>query len=77
MFGFLKKLFGGEPEAKPAETAPYKVELMPTEIVEGETRTVPVAKPAPAKKPATKKAPVKKEGTKKPAGNRGRKPKAK
>jgi hypothetical protein len=85
MFGFFKKLLGLPTEAEQAKAqaaeAPYKVEAMPTEVVEGEARVE--AKPAPAKKAPAKKAdkPAK-AAPKKPAvvaktGGRGRKPKAK
>jgi hypothetical protein len=89
MFGFLKKLFGGDPETNKEagvqiEQVPYKTE--PPVLVDkvAAVNAQPVEKPVqeapakkPAKKPATKKAAPKKEPAKKPAGKGGRKPKAK
>jgi len=85
MFGFLKKLFGGDPETNKEagvqiEQVPYKAE--PPVLVDkvAAVNAQPVKKPvqeAPAKKPATKKAAPKKEPAKKPAGKGGRKPKVK
>ena len=76
MFKKLREFFFGNSEETKlaAPVAPYKVEPMPTEVVEAEAK--PVA--APAKKPAAKKAPAKKPAsTGKTGGQRGRKPKAK
>jgi len=62
MFGFLKKLFGGEPEAvKPA--VPYKVEPMPTEVVEADVKPAAKARQS-GKKPAPKKSTPAKRGPK-------------
>ena len=90
MFGFLKKLFGGDSETNKEagvqiEQVSYKVE--PPVLVDkvAAVNDQPIQKPVqeapktevkPAKKPATKKAAPKKEPAKKPA-TRGRKPKAK
>jgi hypothetical protein len=88
MFGFLKKLFGGDPETNKEagvqiEQVPYKTEppvlvdkvaAVNAQPIEKTVQEAPAAKPA--KKPATKKAAPKKEPAKKPA-TRGRKPKAK
>jgi hypothetical protein len=87
MFGFIKKLFGGNTEA-PKEAAPYKVELQVVDkVVEVNAKPIvkeaaPAAITAPAKKPTPKKEDAKKptpkkEPAKKPAGKGGRKPKAK
>jgi hypothetical protein len=88
MFGFLKKLFGGDPETNKEagvqiEQVPYKVEppVLADKVAEVNAQPIqktvqdaPAAKPV--KKPATKKPTPKKDGAKKPA-TRGRKPKAK
>jgi ribosomal protein L12E/L44/L45/RPP1/RPP2 len=91
MFGFLKKLFGGDSETNKEAgvqieqaATPYKVEPPVINKVE-EVNAQPVVKvektapaaPKSSKKSATKKAPAKKEGAKKSTGTRGRKPKAK
>ena len=90
MFGFLKKLFGGDPETNKEagvqiEQVPYKVEppvleekvaAVNAQPIEKPVQEAPKAKATPEKKPATKKAAPKKEPAKKPA-TRGRKPKAK
>jgi hypothetical protein len=92
MFGFLKKLFGGDPETNKAagvqiEQVPYKVE---PPVVEDKVKAVneqPVvkqaapaamtaAKKATPKKDGAKKPAPKKDGAKKPAGKGGRRPKA-
>jgi len=91
MFGFLKKLFGGDAETNKQagvqiEQVPYKVEPPVLEEKVAAVNAQPVEKPVqeapkveanPAKKPAAKKAAPKKEAAKKPAGKGGRKPKAK
>jgi hypothetical protein len=90
MLGFLKKLFGGDPETNKEagvqiEQVPYKVEA-PVQVDRvAEVNAQPVKKPVqeapkveekPAKKAAGKKTSTKKEPVKK-AASRGRKPKAK
>ncbi len=91
MFGFLKKLFGGDPETNKEagvqiEQVPYKAEPpvlvdkvaeVNAQPIEKPVQEAPKAKATSEKKPATKKAAPKKEPAKKPAGKGGRKPKAK
>jgi hypothetical protein len=90
MFGFLKKLFGNDPETNKEAgvqieqlSAPYKVEApVVDKVAEVNAKpvvkeTAPAAIKAPSKKPATKRAPAKKEAAKKSVGKGGRKPKAK
>jgi hypothetical protein len=90
MFGFLKKLFGGDPETNKEagvqiEQVPYKTEppvlvdkvaAVNDQPIQKTVQEAPKAEVKPAKKPATKKPAPKKDSAKKPAP-RSRKPKAK
>jgi hypothetical protein len=93
MFGFLKKLFGGDQETNKEagvqiEQMPYKVEPPVVKDKVAAVNEQPIVKQAaPAAMTAAKKPTPKKEGAKKPtpkkepakkpAGKGGRKPKAK
>ena len=81
MFGFIKKLFGGDTQTNKeagvqVEQAPYKVEtpVVENKVAAVNAKPIETAKPAPGAKPAPKK-----QGSAPKQGNkpRGRKPKAK
>jgi hypothetical protein len=83
MFGFIKKLFGGDTQTNTevgvqVEQAPYKVPepaaTTPIPLVVETVKPASGAKPAPKKNPAPKKQGVAPKQGNKP---RGRKPKAK